>query len=113
MTQTLEDMRLVVTGAASGIGRAIALEAANRGARRLVATDVNGDGLADLSAALPPAAEVICVAANLADAESAEKIAERARTAFGGIDGLVNAAGITNIGLVTEDGGPRLTGEGE
>ena len=27
--------------------------------------------------------------------------------------GAMNAAGITNIGLVTDDGGPRLTGQGE
>lgn len=95
MTKTLEDMRLVVTGAASGIGRAIALEAARRGAQRLVATDIDGDGLAALSANLPERTEVICVEANLSDPKSAAMISERARTAFGGIDGLVNAAGIT------------------
>ena len=95
MTKTLEDMTLVVTGAASGIGRAIALEAANRGAQRLVATDIDADGLASLSATLPKQTEVICVQANLSDPKSAAVISERARAAFGGIDGLVNAAGIT------------------
>ncbi|WP_306145802.1 oxidoreductase [Roseibium sp. MMSF_3412] len=95
MTQTLENMTLVVTGAASGIGRAIAVEAARRGARKLVATDIDNDGLAALSAILPDRTELICVTANLANPEAAAMIAERARTGFGGIDGLVNAAGIT------------------
>lgn len=95
MTQTLRDMTLVVTGAASGIGRAIVLEAAARGACRIVATDIDDDGLSSLSGSLAGQAEVACITANLAEPTAAVEIAAEARAAFGRIDGLVNAAGVT------------------
>lgn len=40
----------IVTGGASGIGRATALRLAQRGAARLILVDVNGDGLAETAA---------------------------------------------------------------
>ncbi|UWR10665.1 oxidoreductase [Sulfitobacter mediterraneus] len=102
MTQNLENMALVITGAASGIGRAVAIEAAEQGVRQILATDLNAEGLASLSDTLKGRAEVSCVVTNLAEPEAAQQIAESARAAFGRIDGLVNAAGITTRASVVD-----------
>jgi NAD(P)-dependent dehydrogenase (short-subunit alcohol dehydrogenase family) len=95
MTQDLENMVLVITGAASGIGRAVAIEAAAQGVRQILATDLNPEGMASLAAELSGHAKVACVVANLSETTAAQKIADGARAAFGRIDGLVNAAGVT------------------
>jgi NAD(P)-dependent dehydrogenase (short-subunit alcohol dehydrogenase family) len=52
----LKDKVVVVTGAASGIGRALAQRFAAEGARAVVAADVNADGLAETARA---AADII------------------------------------------------------
>lgn len=88
--------RVVVTGAASGIGKTTALLLRSRGTE-VVAVDVNEAGLADAAAA--GAAVVAC------DITRAD---ERARLyqAAGDVDGLVNAAGVIRLVAVpdvTED----------
>lgn len=79
--------RAVVTGAASGIGKATAILLRERGSE-VVAVDVNEAGLGDAKAA---GAETLAI--DIAKPE------ERARLydAAGEIDGLVNAAGIIRI----------------
>ena len=84
--------RVVVTGAASGIGKATALLLRERGSE-VVAVDVNEEGLADAAAA---GAET--VACDLARAEERARLQEAA----GEIDGLVNAAGIIRVVAVPE-----------
>jgi NAD(P)-dependent dehydrogenase (short-subunit alcohol dehydrogenase family) len=88
--------RVVVTGAASGIGKATAILLRARGSE-VVAVDVNGAGLADAAAA---GAET--VACDLTNAADRARLYESA----GEIDGLVNAAAIirlVRIPDVTED----------
>jgi NAD(P)-dependent dehydrogenase (short-subunit alcohol dehydrogenase family) len=46
----LKDKTIVVTGAASGIGRALAIQFAAEGARAVVCADLNGDGARDTAA---------------------------------------------------------------
>jgi NAD(P)-dependent dehydrogenase (short-subunit alcohol dehydrogenase family) len=84
---------IIVTGAARGIGRAIAIEAARAGAT-LFLTDRDEEPLQ--AAAGECGAE--WVGADLCETAAAEVIADRARAAFGRIDGLVNAAGLTSRG---------------
>jgi 2-keto-3-deoxy-L-fuconate dehydrogenase len=84
--------RVVVTGAASGIGKATALLLRERGSE-VVAVDVNEDGLADAAAA---GAET--VACDLTRAEERSRLIEAA----GEVDGLVNAAGIIRLVPVPE-----------
>jgi NAD(P)-dependent dehydrogenase (short-subunit alcohol dehydrogenase family) len=79
--------RVVVTGAASGIGRATALLLRERGSE-VVAVDVNEAGLADAAAA---GAETLAV--DLASADGRERVYEAA----GDLDGLVNAAAILRV----------------
>lgn len=94
----LSDKVIVVTGAASGIGRAIARMAVDEGAGALVLTDRDGPGCDSLAAELAGRAALVCVVAELADVAAPATIAEAAIARFGRIDGLVNAAGLTTRG---------------
>ncbi|MCW4466322.1 bifunctional aldolase/short-chain dehydrogenase [Glutamicibacter sp. MNS18] len=84
----------LVTGAASGIGKAIATRLAAEGACVVVAD-------LDLSKAQAAAAELgtsdvaIGVAANVADAQAVQAAIDEAVLAFGGIDLVVNNAGLS------------------
>ena len=98
MKMGLGDKVVVVTGAASGIGRAIALLAAVEGAGALVLTDRDGPGCARTALDLPGPSERTCVVADLADPAAPEQIASAAVARFGRIDALVNAAGLTTRG---------------
>ncbi|EYD74919.1 3-oxoacyl-[acyl-carrier protein] reductase [Rubellimicrobium mesophilum DSM 19309] len=87
---------VVVTGAASGIGAAVARLAAESGAGALVLSDRDADGCRAVGEGIAgqgPAVET--VGADLSDLGSAAAIAGAARRRFGRIDGLVNAAGLT------------------
>jgi NAD(P)-dependent dehydrogenase (short-subunit alcohol dehydrogenase family) len=98
----LDDCAVIVTGAASGIGAAIATEAARAGAR-LCLTDIDAAGLARSAADLSAlGAQVATEVADLADAGAPARIAVAARAAFGRIDGLVNAAGLTTRASLTD-----------
>ncbi|WP_428542397.1 SDR family NAD(P)-dependent oxidoreductase [Rhodopila sp.] len=77
----------IVTGAASGLGRAMALGLADAGFN-VIAVDLNADGLGTLPAPIAP------LNADLAQPDSFERIAAETITRFGGIDVLVNNAGI-------------------
>ena len=96
----LENQIAVVTGAGRGIGRAIALKFAARGAD-VVAVDLKTDfvqGTVDEVRKLGRKAWV--VAANVADAASVEAAAEQILKEAGHVDILVNNAGITKDGLL-------------
>jgi NAD(P)-dependent dehydrogenase (short-subunit alcohol dehydrogenase family) len=94
---------VVVTGAASGIGAAIARMLVAEGVGGLVLTDRDGAGLARIAAEL----SAVSVVADLADGAAPAAIAEAAVTRFGRIDGLVNAAGLTTRGSF-ETGTPAI-----
>lgn len=88
---------VIVTGAASGIGAAIARMLAAEGVGGLLLTDRDGPGLDRVAAGLP-ATSVGTVVADLADPAAVPPIAAAAVARFGRIDGLVNAAGLTTRG---------------
>jgi 3-oxoacyl-[acyl-carrier protein] reductase len=89
----LRGRRAVVTGAASGFGRAIAAAFAAEGARVGV-LDVNGEGAAAVAAAIGPAA--LALTADVADGAQVEAAVDAAAGAFGGVDVVVNNAGWTH-----------------
>lgn len=91
---------VIVTGAASGIGAAIAQSLAAEGIGGLVLTDRDAEGLARIAATME-ASQVATVVADLADPVAAQTIAQACVARFGRIDGLVNAAGLTTRGSFT------------
>jgi NAD(P)-dependent dehydrogenase (short-subunit alcohol dehydrogenase family) len=95
--QRLGGRRIVITGAASGIGRATAELFASEGAR-LVLLDHNASALTHFAQGLGAHA----AAADVSDEASVAQAIDTGATAMGGIDGVVNAAGIQLRGSVLE-----------
>lgn len=87
----LRDHVLVVTGAASGMGRAIA-RAADRQGARLVLADVDDDRLKALAGEL--GGEVRALRADVTSLPEIEAVFALAERELGRIDGLVTCAGI-------------------
>jgi rhamnulose-1-phosphate aldolase/alcohol dehydrogenase len=93
----------VITGAASGIGRGIALELAARGAS-LVLADLDGAGLDEVGARMAESggATPQLVVGDQTDEAVVEQTVRRAVRAFGGLDGAVINAGIGVTGTLDE-----------
>ena len=85
----------LVTGAASGLGRATAIRLAEAGAS-LALVDVNQAGLEE-TAGLAGAADVLVHAADLADPEACTAAVAAAAQRFGRLDALCNIAGIIRM----------------
>lgn len=96
----LQNKVAIITGAASGIGRATAERFAREGAR-LVLNDRHAAALEQVARALGAEA-VITVAGDLAREETAQRITQAARDRFGRIDVLVNNAGIHFLRDITD-----------
>lgn len=98
--QDLKGVRALVTGAGSGIGKAIALRLAAGGCR-VCAVDVQEDPVRETVAALEAAGgEGLALVADLALAEEVDRMAGRAVEALGGLDVLVNNAGVSTSGFI-------------
>lgn len=95
---SLAQRTVVITGAAQGIGRAIALQAIALGAN-VVAVDRNGAGLAALSAEADPA-RLLAQAGDVTDPELAPRVVDAAAERFGAVHGLVNNAGIVRAAMI-------------
>ena len=90
----------IVTGGSRGIGRAICLELARRGANVVFSyagnTAAAEDTLAQLQAM---GVKAIALQGNVADAQAAKALVDAAVKELGSLDILVNNAGITRDGL--------------
>jgi 3-oxoacyl-[acyl-carrier protein] reductase len=93
MTGKLQDKVAIVTGAASGFGRGIAELFALEGAR-VIAADINGEGVRRVAAALGNS--VVAVSCDVSKKADVDDMVRAATEAFGGLDIVVNNAGITH-----------------
>jgi len=95
-------MVAVVTGAGSGIGRALAEHAAQIGLR-VVAADIDQVQLDDTVAALGQlGAEAIGVRTDVSDGGDVQRLADAAFSEFGAVNLLCNNAGVFSGGLMWE-----------
>ena len=86
----------VVTGAGSGIGRALAHEAANRGMNTVLA-DINEQDLSAVQAELEATgADILSVPTDVSDYGAVEHLAEQAEKKFGPAHLLFNNAGVSS-----------------
>jgi 3-oxoacyl-[acyl-carrier protein] reductase len=105
----LETVKALVTGGASGMGRTFTLELARAGAD-VAFCDVNAEGIGAVvaeGAELP--GRVVGFEANVADEDSVNKLIDDVSEALGGLNVLVNNAGIFRDGLLVKK--DRETGE--
>lgn len=100
-------MRAIITGAASGIGRAVAVGLAKAATKddpaRLVLADRDAAPLQALAEELRAGgAEVIATAADLLDVDAPAAVVAEAEKAFGGLDALVSNAGALKGALLKD-----------
>jgi short-subunit dehydrogenase len=104
----LSEARVLLTGAGGGIGEAIATELAVRGAKLLLA-DRNPDALAAVKQRLivsSPSLETVTV--DLTEASARAYLAGIARKWEGGINVLINNAGIADFALLADQSEARI-----
>jgi 3-oxoacyl-[acyl-carrier protein] reductase len=98
----LEGKVAVVTGAGSGIGRAVAHRLSQNGAKVIVNDVMADSGIRVVQEILEKDAEAVFVEADISTFDGARKLAERAYLTYGQIDILVNNAGITRDKLLRD-----------
>jgi len=97
---SLADKTVVITGAASGIGEALAHALAAQGARLLLA-DVDAARLEAVAVSVRlHGATCLTQLCDVSQASAVEALAERARSELGGADMLVNNAGVALVAPV-------------
>src|SRR4051794_1395367 len=99
--RTVTGKRVLVTGAASGIGRATAVASARNGAR-LFLTDVDEGGLESAAAEIREAGGVVehVQALDISDHAAVAAMADEIHAAHGSVDIVMNVAGIAVWGTV-------------
>ncbi len=98
----LEDSVILITGAARGLGAAMAQGVASRGAVPVL-VDLDEEGLGNTRQACEAlGAEVGCYGADVSKETEVERLFERAVADFGRLDALINNAGILRDGLLVK-----------
>lgn len=103
LSRSIEGKVALVTGAASGMGRATAHLFADEGAHVAV-TDINGDGVADVVREIEDAGlSARGWTLDLADPARIKTVTAQVADHFGGLDILINNAGISQFITIDDD----------
>lgn len=96
--------RIVVTGGADGISKAAARIMAERGASSIMIADLNYELAAETAAELgqTTGADVRAFKVNVADPTSIEDLFQEVDAAFGGLDVLINGAGVMRTSTIED-----------
>ena len=97
----LADLKIVVSGAAGGMGRHFAVRLAEAGAQ-VAAGDVNEGGLAETAAMVKGPGKIHTRKLDVASEADVKSFVEWAHGAMGGLNGLINNAGILRDGLLVK-----------
>ncbi|HEY2515417.1 MAG TPA: SDR family oxidoreductase [Polyangiaceae bacterium] len=97
----LDSLKIVVTGAAGGMGRHFALRLAEAGAQVAIG-DVNEDGLKETVSLAKGPGKVVARKLNVGDEADVAAFVGWAFEAMGGLNGLINNAGILRDGLLVK-----------
>ncbi|SLN40277.1 2,5-dichloro-2,5-cyclohexadiene-1,4-diol dehydrogenase [Falsiruegeria litorea R37] len=92
----VENKIIVVTGAASGIGRALAQRFAANGAKKVICSDLNLEGAQAVAAEI----DGVAIATNVGVEEDIKALVEQVETEVGPIDIFCSNAGILTLGGV-------------
>ena len=103
MNDSLDGRVVLVTGSSRGIGAEVAVKAAGEGATVAVHyREAADDAARTLERARAAGGDGDCFRADLADGSAAEGLVEAVLERFGRLDGLVNNAGLTQVGPFLE-----------
>jgi short-subunit dehydrogenase len=105
--RSLDGARVLVTGASSGIGAALACELASRGARLLL-TARRQARLEALADRLPAGSERHVITGDITDEATRGALLSRVSEVWGGLDALINNAGVGALGSFAEADPQRL-----
>lgn len=101
MKRTFEKKVVIITGASSGIGLATAREFAANGARLVLAAR-SEDKLQEIAGELSLLTDVLCVKTDVSVMEDCKNLIDKTIDRFGGIDILINNAGISMRALFND-----------
>lgn len=94
-----KDKVAAITGAASGIGRALAIEMAGKGAR-LALADVNPNALQETVSLLPPGTQARTYVVDVSSRDAVYGFADSVQSDFGAVHFIVNNAGTSVLATV-------------
>ena len=99
----LDGKLALVTGAGQGMGRAIALEMARRGAAAVAVADRNEDSVAETARLIGEAGgKALALCCDLRERDQIAAMFDDVAAGFGGLDVLVNNAGVIETSLTPE-----------